>query len=415
MLFHRDHSAPIRLCTDASDYGIGGYSCQVIDNIEQPIAFNSKTLTRAEKKWSVYEKEAYAIFYALRKWEHYLQGVKFTLFTDHRNLTFLEKDPSPKVQRWRIAVQEYDFDVAFIEGVKNVAADGFSRLCPESLPDDQEQPIGTIAMFLNSYPPEEAAIDKLLFRKSEEKTRLTYKITPEYEWEAKNCLSAHVAEINMLRSVGLDNPTKKARREETPGISAVHSLLTVKAMKQYHIPTEYYNIISACHNSDVGHWGIEETITKVKEYLERHKDKFKDLVWTTLRKDVDNFIKRCPCCQLNRDLKFQINTKQYTTSKYGVFKNLSIDAIYVPESRNHEKYILVIIDACSRYVTLHPLRDLSAESAASIVMKHMHRFGIPLQICTDNSTQFKSVFEEMLSILSIYDYKIQPYSYQEKS
>ena len=112
MLFYRDHSAPIRLYTDASDYGIGGYLCQVIDNIEQPIAFISKTLTRAEKKWSVYEKEAYAIFYALRKWEHYLQGVKFTLFTDHRNLTFLEKDPSPKVQRWRIAVQEYDFDVA---------------------------------------------------------------------------------------------------------------------------------------------------------------------------------------------------------------------------------------------------------------------------------------------------------------
>jgi hypothetical protein len=219
----------------------------------------------------------------------------------------------------------------------------------------------------------------------------------------------------MLRSIGVDNPSKKPRREETPGLGYVHSLLTVKEMKQYHIPTEYYNIISACHNSEVGHWGIEETITKVKEYLERHKDKSKDLVWTTLRKDVDNFIKRCPCCQLNRDLKFQINTKQYTTSKYGLFKNLSIDAIYVPESRNHEKYILVIIDACSRYVTLHPLRDLSAEFAASILMKHMHRFGIPLQICTDNSTQFKSVFEEMLSILSIYDYKIQPYSHQENS
>jgi hypothetical protein len=51
-----------------------------------------------------------------------------------------------------------------------------------SLPADQEQPIGTIAMFLSSYPPEEAAIDKLLFRKSEEeKTHLTYRITPEYE------------------------------------------------------------------------------------------------------------------------------------------------------------------------------------------------------------------------------------------
>ena len=69
-----------------------------------------------------------------------------------------------------------------------------------------------------------------------------------------------------------------------------------------------------------------------------------------------------------------------------------MDAIYVPESRNHEKYILVLINACSRYVILHPIRDLSAETAANILMKHMHRFGIPHEICTDNSTQFTVIF-----------------------
>ena len=68
-LFFRDHSAPLRVYTDASDYGIGAYLCQVIDNEEQPIAFISKTLSKAEKKWSVYEKEAFAIFYSLRKWD----------------------------------------------------------------------------------------------------------------------------------------------------------------------------------------------------------------------------------------------------------------------------------------------------------------------------------------------------------
>jgi hypothetical protein len=45
----------------------------------------------------------------------------------------------------------------------------------------------------------------------------------------------------------------------------------------------------------------------------------------------------------------------------------------------------------------------------------MHKFGIPNEVCTDNSTQFKAIFEEMLSILSIHDYKIQPYSHQENS
>ncbi|NBO32687.1 MAG: transposase, partial [Cyanobacteria bacterium WB6_1B_304] len=87
----------------------------------------------------------------------------------------------------------------------------------------------------------------------------------------------------------------------------------------------------------------------------------------------------------------------------------------VPMSRQSYKYILVIIDACSRYVRLFPLFDLTAESAARIVMEHMTQFGIPNEICTDNSTQFEMVFKEMLEMLSIKDYKIQPYSHQENS
>jgi hypothetical protein len=48
-------------------------------------------------------------------------------------------------------------------------------------------------------------------------------------------------------------------------------------------------------------------------------------------------------------------------------------------------------------------------------MEHMTQFGIPSEVCTDNSTQFELVFKEMLEILSIKDYKIQPYSHQENS
>jgi hypothetical protein len=207
-LFYRDQSAPIRVYTDASDYGIGAYLCQVIDNVEQPIAFISKTLSKAEKKWSVYEKEAFAIFYALRKWEHHLQDTKFTLFTDHKNLTYLNKDPSPKVMRWKIAVQEYDFDLAYIEGKKNVVADGFSRLCPKNLDCENESPDRTIAMFIGSYPLEEQAIDTALFilQGKEDRPRQIIQLAPQYEWEAKNCLSALDAEINFLRTTVSEEP-----------------------------------------------------------------------------------------------------------------------------------------------------------------------------------------------------------------
>ena len=124
------------------------------------------------------------------------------------------------------------------------------------------------------------------------------------------------------------------------------------------------------------------------------------------------FHKEVSVLSINQSRRFQIDTKKYTTSKFGLFKNLSIDAIYVPTSRQSDKYILVIIDACSRYVRLFPLRDMIPKSAARILMEHMTQFGNPNEICTDNSTQFESVFKEMLEILSMKDYKVQPYSHQ---
>ena len=40
-------TAPITLCTDASDYGVGGYLFQTVDGIDQPVAFVSKSLSKS--------------------------------------------------------------------------------------------------------------------------------------------------------------------------------------------------------------------------------------------------------------------------------------------------------------------------------------------------------------------------------
>ena len=44
-LFFLTDSEPIFMLTDASDYGIGAYLYQLIDGIERPIAFISKSLS----------------------------------------------------------------------------------------------------------------------------------------------------------------------------------------------------------------------------------------------------------------------------------------------------------------------------------------------------------------------------------
>lgn len=124
-----DDNLPVYLHTDASDYGIGGYLFQVdAKSKEKAIAFFSKSLAREQLNWSVPEKEAFAIYSSIKKFEYLIRDVFFTLRTDHLNLTYINDSGSAKVRRWKMAIQEYNFNVEHIKGELNVVADAFSRL-----------------------------------------------------------------------------------------------------------------------------------------------------------------------------------------------------------------------------------------------------------------------------------------------
>ena len=117
------------LLTDASDYGIGGYLFQIVDgDVEVPVAFMSRSLTEAESRWSVTEKECYAFVYMFKKYEYLLRDTYFILRTDHRNLTYVNESASPKVRRWKLLIAEFDFGIEFIKGEDNIVADAQSRL-----------------------------------------------------------------------------------------------------------------------------------------------------------------------------------------------------------------------------------------------------------------------------------------------
>ena len=132
-LYFLNDTDPITLCTDASDFGAGGYLYQTVDGKEQPIAFLSKAFVGTQLKWATIQKEAYAIFYCCKNLHSLLSDRKFSILTDHRNLLHLKENSNPVIVRWAVALSELDFTLGFIAGTNNIIADFMSRLCDNNM------------------------------------------------------------------------------------------------------------------------------------------------------------------------------------------------------------------------------------------------------------------------------------------
>ena len=97
---------------------------------EFPIAFLSHTFTDTQRRWSTPEQEAYGIYFAINKWNYYLQGADITVRNDHKQLAqFLNgKNENTKINRWGLELASYNITFEWISGARNKAADCLSRL-----------------------------------------------------------------------------------------------------------------------------------------------------------------------------------------------------------------------------------------------------------------------------------------------
>lgn len=130
ILIYPNFEEPFVLTTDASMFAIGAILSQGQIGKDLPIAFASRTLCPAETKYSVIERELLAIVWAVKHFRPYLFGRKFKLVTDHRPLTWLFsiKDPGSRLARWRLKLEEYDYEILYKPGRINKNADALSRI-----------------------------------------------------------------------------------------------------------------------------------------------------------------------------------------------------------------------------------------------------------------------------------------------
>lgn len=130
ILQYPDFNKQFTLTTDASNYAIGAVLSQNYEGKDLPIAYASRTLNEHEINYSTTEKELLGIVWSTKYFRPYLYGTKFLIHTDHRPLVWLMslKDPNSKLMRWKIKLDEYNFEISYKKGTLNNNADALSRI-----------------------------------------------------------------------------------------------------------------------------------------------------------------------------------------------------------------------------------------------------------------------------------------------
>ena len=139
LLSFPDFSRPFILETDASGAGL----CAVLaqkqpDGTVHPIAYASRTLQKAEKNYGITELEGLGVTWAVKHFRPYLYGQKCTVYTDHQALKSLLNTPQPsgKLARWGMVLQELDLCIQHRSGKANLNADALSE-CPLPSAEDE--------------------------------------------------------------------------------------------------------------------------------------------------------------------------------------------------------------------------------------------------------------------------------------
>ena len=358
-LQHYGPSKPTKVSADASKFGIGGVLLQKDKEGWKPVFYASRSLTETEQRYAQIEKEALAMTWACERFEDFLVGLKtFTIETDHKPLLSLMKSKSldlltPRIQRFRMRMLRFTYDLEFVAGKNLVTADALSRAPVGKGEKDEELESDN---FVNSVFSNIDATDKRLLE-----VKKAQEIDPEISKIISYCLE--------------DFWPDNAKKEFSGFHVERYSLAVVDGMLLHGgrlvIPQALRSeMLERVHQ---GHQGIVKCRALARTCI----------WWPGMSKEIGLMVEKCAACEKYRQVPPEplIPTP---TPEYA-WQHVASDLF----EWSSEWYLLVV-DYYSRWIEIFHLTNLTSRTVINSFKAIFARLGIPESVFSDEGTQYTS-------------------------
>ena len=159
------------------------------------------------------------------------------------------------------------------------------------------------------------------------------------------------------------------------------------------LPLEYQvQVLQMLHDGQ-GHQGIDRIIALCREQL----------YWSTMYRDVTQYVKNCPYCQVAKGPYVGPKTQPGSITANGPLDLLCVDFTTMDPSRESKENVLVLTDAFSKFSQAFVTPNQKALTMAKIIVdKWFYVYGIPTWIHSDKGQSFdNSIMEHLYTLYSV--------------
>ncbi len=376
-----DFQREFLLATDASGFGIGAVLSQVLDDeLEHPIAFASRALQKHERNYSTIEKECLAIVWGIKEFKHYLYGRPFVVITDHSPLSYMYQSTtdSTRLQKWRLQLQQYVFEVRYRRGAANANADGLSRILPEEPTEtNQENPQTDV-----KATTEDAQIHALTPTSDMYQRQMKDpELRPLIDYLANGKLPDSESESHRIQFLAqhhkLDLNGTLLWAHEGPGLVPRPYPMVVPKSLRAEIVEAYHDDVYAG-----GHLGFAKTLDKIKRHY----------YWPGMWVEVKHWCRTCVPCAMRKDPPAKVRAPLVPLPVVGAFDRLAVDCLGpLPLTESGNRHIVIFSDYLTRWPEAFCTPDTKATTIARLLVDEViSRHGAPRQLLSDQGQNFLS-------------------------